>query len=234
MGIGISVPNLKKLLADKGNFVENTRKEFGRPAVRNRTEKVIDFFAKYNLGDDDLSLATLLMKRLDLNLDNLSSLKKYRGEHNLVRPSESDDSWTEGSLKITEGNENHSPWMHYHETTRRIARTENAQKFRHSGPVFALGGRIYFLGVGHDAPGKYIRTMIFHSVDEPENEVTFGILLTETLLLKQPMATKIAIVRKDQKLTGDFNKNLHKIFQEDRSNKFRIEGSGTRLMYGNS
>jgi ribosomal protein L35AE/L33A len=126
-----------------------------------------------------------------LGVENQDAASKYVGKYKCYRLSNNEGSLITGEITIEKIDLHH--FVFRHTSKQRLSRSRVADDFNHHGSFVVLSNRIYFVGLGADHQGSYLRPIIANAVDSPQDQIIVGILLTETADLI-PMACKTVIV----------------------------------------
>lgn len=210
VAIGVSDRSFRAWLEDE-EFVKTSVRQLNRSDVSERTRRIVEFYyGVAEIGDKFWRLANIASTLLEIDGGDFSYIRRYEGSHKLVRIGK-EDRFILGDVTIS--NEDGSrPYMHLHESIQKI--DGRNIKFSHQGPIFDVSGRLYFLAIGKNE-SRYFRPMILRAVDEPQREVTFGVMLTETFKNLTPMGSMVAMLPEEawrdasEQLKSDIEIALH-------------------------
>jgi hypothetical protein len=107
-----------------------------------------------------------------------------------------------------------------------------AKNYIHDGFVFFLNSRFYFLGLGQDVDGAYMRPMIAKVVDNPRTQIINGMLLTEKANVKGPMASKIVLMQSDLEKKKEKELKDEQKFKEFLIKNLQNQSTTKNILYG--
>ncbi|KUO58126.1 MAG: hypothetical protein APF80_11875 [Alphaproteobacteria bacterium BRH_c36] len=187
---------LESLLKLSQKQVKNLRrnKEYILKTSQQTQENALDIYRRF--GGKRSSLSVLYDTGLGLlnAKDAQNSLAAYVGRYHAYRLANSAGGLVKGLFDIAYRDDHEGYFFrHISHQTKPNDPSGKAHELVHEGPVYGLTGRLYFVGLGVDLEGCYLRPMIMRAVDQPHRKPLIGIVLTETFE-HIPLASKTVLV----------------------------------------